>query len=374
MTAKFPRAGDLLSQVYLYDEIAPITYDDASHYNTVSVPISAAWYTDALGLAKIKEAELQIGQHTFDKQTGEYMEMVDSIMAPPEKALGSMIGKYPTVVDRIYASQNTQRLYTPFRWWFCNFLEQSLPMLGLYWHDVNTIITQRPLSELYHVSGDAVGHVTVPTSPNETYLLALYVYLDKIERASFANGKHEYIFGQVQYLGEDPHRSTDSAQNHSIRYNHPVQEILWVMQRSDLVNGGPTVGNNWFSYQGMPANEAGVGPTHDTAPFDRATILLNNHERTIDHYADYYRHVQQWEKHSRLSASNRWIYGYSFGLRPENLLDTGSTNMSRMDQAIVRVTYPTSATRSWTGSVRFYGRSRNLCKNTIGMMGVKFAA
>ncbi|MDD5755573.1 MAG: major capsid protein, partial [Methylococcales bacterium] len=162
---------------------------------------------------------------------------------------------------------------------------------------------------------------------------------------------------------------------HSIRFNHPVQEIIWVCQRDTQVVGGPAAGNHWFDFTGVPFNESGFGVTHDTAPFERATIFLNNHDRTIDHFADYYRHVQQWEKHSRLSPANRWVYCYSFGLRPENMLDTGSTNMSRLDAAVVRITYPSVASgRSWTGRTRFYGRSRNLAKNTIGMMGIKFAA
>lgn len=376
MSAKMPRAGDLLSQLYQYDEIAPITYDGApGSYDLTTSPISAAWYVDAMGHAKIIDAELQIGQHQFDKHTGEYMELMDSVMAPAEKSLGDMIGKFPTVLERVFASQNTQRLYTPFRFWFCRFFEQSLPMVGLYWHDVNIIINQRPLAELYKVSGGSVGHITVPASPNETYLIGLYVYLDKIERGSFANGKHEYIFDQVQYLGEETHVAASTMQQHNIRFNHPVQELLWVCQKDSVITGGPTVGNDWFNFSGVPFNEAGVLPLHDTDPFESCTILLNNHERTIDHKAPYYRHVQQWEKHSRFAAFNRFVYGYSFGLRPENLLDTGSANMSRLDTAIARITYPTVASgRSWTGRTRFYARNRNLAKNTIGMMGIKFAA
>lgn len=375
MQAKIPRAGDLLYQVYMYDEIAPISYDGPGVYNELAVPIAAAWYTDALGHAKIVDYEIQIGQHPFDRQTGEFLELSDSVMAPGEKLLGDMIGKYSTVIERIYAGQNTQRLYTPFRLWFNRFIEQSLPMIALYWHDVYILVNQRPLTELYHTSGAATGHTVVPDAPRETYLLGLYIYLDKVERASFANGKHEYLFDQVQYLGEETHPAATTVQPHSIRFNHPVQEILWVCQQDAHVTGGPALGNNWFNFQGVPFNESGFGPLHDTHPFERATILLNNHDRTIDHYADYYRHVQQWEKHTRMSAHNRWIYGYSFAIKPENLLDTGSVNMSRLDQAVVRITYPSVASgRSWTGRTRFYGRSRNLAKSSIGMMGIKFAA
>lgn len=383
MMAKMSRAGDLLSQLYMYDEIAPITYDGTpGSYDVTATPIAASWYTDGLGHAKIIDAEIQIGQHPFDRHTGEYMEIMDCLFSPAEKGLDKLVGKYPTTLDRVFAGQNTQRLYTPFRFWFCRFYEQALPIIALYWHDVNLIINQRPLSELYHSSGGAVGHTVVPDAPRETYIIGMFVYLDKIERGSFANGKHEYIFDQVQYLGEETHPAASTVQQHSVRFNHPVQEILWVCQKDDVVVGGPNIvngqgGNNWFDFSGVDYNESGTAgaPLMPTHPFERAIILLNNHERTIDHFADYYKQVQQWEKHTRLSPANRWIYGYSFGLRPENLLDTGSTNMSRLDQAVVKITYPTVASgRSWTGRTRFYGRSRNLAKSTVGMMGIKYAA
>jgi hypothetical protein len=375
ITARLRRAGDLLAQVYKYDQIAPISYDGPLVYDLTAVPISAAWYTDAIGNSMINNVEIQIGNHQFDRHTGEYMEIMSAMMDAPERLLGEMIGKYATIVERIFAGQNTQRLYTPLKFWFCRFHEQALPMIGLYWHDVTVMFDQRPITDLYHTSGGATGHTTVVADPVETYLIGNYVYLDKPERASFASGKHEYLFDQLQFMGEDTHVAATTVQQHSIRFNHPVQEIIWVCQRDALVTGGPAAGNNWFEYHGVPFNESGFGPTHDTDAFETATILLNNHERTMDHFAAYYRLVQPWERHTRNLAHNRWIYSYAFGLRPEHLMDTGSVNMSRMDNAVLRITYPSVASgRSWDGRTRVYARSKNLAKNCIGMMGIKFAA
>lgn len=376
ITARVRRAGDLLSQVYKYDRVTPIGYDGAPGcYDETTVPISAAWYTDALGHAMIQNIAVNIGNHQFDRHTGEFLELLSSLTDAPERLLGEQIGKYATQIERIYAGQNTQHLFTPLRFWFNRFYEQALPMVGLYWHDVDIVVDQRPVAELYHTSGGATGHTTVPADPIESHLLGNFVYLDKGERASFASGKHEYIFDQVQFLGEETHTAATTVQQHTIRYNHPVGEIIWVCQRDDLVTGGPAAGNHWFEFQGVPFNESGFGPVHDTDAFETASILLNNHNRTIEHRAHYYRLVQPHERHTRSLAPNRWAYSYAFGLRPEHILDTGSVNMSRMDQAILRITYPTVASgRSWTGRTRIYGRSKNVAKVCIGMMGIKFAA
>jgi hypothetical protein len=49
--------------------------------------------------------------------------------------------------------------------------------------------------------------------------------------------------------------------------------------------------------------------------------------------------VQPYQAHSRFPAADRWVYCYAFGLKPEELLHTGSVNMSRMDNASLRITY-----------------------------------
>lgn len=53
----------------------------------------------------------------------------------------------------------------------------------------------------------------------------------------------------------------------------------------------------------------------------------------------YYRQVQPYQAHARIPAPDRYVYCYAFGLKPEELLHTGSVNMSRMDNANLRITY-----------------------------------
>lgn len=370
ITAKIRRAGDLLSRIYKYDELAPITYSTTATdpYDLTTSPVSAAWYVDAFGHSVLTSIEYQIGSHPFDRQSGEYMELHSLALDPPGRNVGAMVGRYDNYGDLIFAGQNTQRFYTPLRAWFCNFYEQALPMVSLYWHDFCVVFDQRPMSQLYHVSGNAVGNAILPTDLNDSYLLCNFVYLDKAERASFASSKHEYLFDQVQHLGEDTHVATTSNYNHSIRFNHPVQQLLWVIQRDAVIDGtaSPAAangGNHWFDFSGVPYNESGFGPLHDTDGFTRAQIFLNNHERTIDHHASYYRLVQFYERLPNFLPKNRWIYTYCFGLKPDYLLDTGSCNFSRMDTAYLRLVYPTLAALQWTGRFRCWARNKNLAKN-----------
>jgi hypothetical protein len=362
ITAQLMRSGDLLNGCYIYASIDPIAYDGTpGSYDISLTPPAAAWYVNSLGHAMIRDVKLIIGNTEFDTHTGEFLELSDQLMAPPEKLLGEMDGHYNTVQQLIFAAQNQQHLYTPMRFWFNRFHEQALPMVSLYWHEVDLYLSTRSIDDLTVVSGGAVGHVTVPQDPAEMHMLCNYVYLDRPERAAFANGKHEYVFRQTQFLGEEAHPATSASQNHNIRFNNPVTEIIFVCQQDAHV-----AAKDYFEYGGIPE---GAPDVHAADPIRSAQILLNNQERTIMHPARYYRLVQPWQCHSRVP--NGFIYCYSFAKDPENLLETGSVNMSRMDSAVLRVLYKTGA-QAWPGQFRCYATSIQITKVNAGMMGVKF--
>lgn len=85
----------------------------------------------------------------------------------------------------------------------------------------------------------------------------------------------------------------------------------------------------------------------------------------LDHPAVYYRTVQPYQAHSRIPAADRWVYCYAFGLKPEELLHTGSVNMSRMDNASLRITYNTNGDTinpAIAGQLFVFARNKNVMK------------
>ena len=55
-----------------------------------------------------------------------------------------------------------------------------------------------------------------------------YVYLDTDERRRFAQVSHEYLIEQVQFTGDES--VTSSSNKLRLNFNHPVKELIWVVQ------------------------------------------------------------------------------------------------------------------------------------------------
>lgn len=381
MIATLDRAGDLVSYIYLNGELDPVIYASVEGISIFNPPNDVAYWTNSIGNAMIDDVEVQIGGHEFDTQDGEYLEIWESIAAPPEKKLTEMIGFSETVAGLVDFARQSQILYVPLRFWFNRFYEQALPLIALQYHEVKIIIQLRLLRDLYIEDGAAVGQTSfsnpvVGAAPqfNDALLLVSYVYLDTCERRMFAQQCHEYLIDQVQYTGAEAHAATSSSLSAKLNFNHPTKEIIWVIQRDENGPFTETGGSNdLFNWSGVPilaVPAASPGETFQTDGFLNAQLQLNGHERTLNFPAIYYRTVQPYQYHIRIP--NKHVYLYSFALYPEDVKPSGSVNMSRIDNVVLRFTFPTG-TLGWTGQVRIRARSMNVVKIVSGMAGIMYA-
>lgn len=393
-TCKVSRSGDLLYGMYVAVNLPRIVYPlDPAHpgppaqflyYNPAGG--SYAFWVNAIGHALLLETVINIGAHDFDDHYSEFLEMFESLTAPSDRLLSQMTGRYASEAACAEASLLDQTLYIPMRFWFNRFSEQALPLVALYWHDVELTFSTRNVNQLYQarglaavpaniqIGGTSATKVVIPDAVSDMHMLNNLVYLDRPERAAFANSKSEYVMDQTQFLGAESVNAASSTINHSIRFNHPVQEIIWGV-RTDA----STADNDWFNFWGNLTTAGALPVQLLTDPFRAAGIALNNHTRVDDRPAMYFRQVQPYQSHSRIPAADRCVFCYCFGLRPEEMLHTGSVNMSRMDSAQLRITYNgaggVDALRPpVTGTLFVFARNKNVMKITVGMAGLKFAA
>jgi len=396
------RSGDLLSQMYLYMELNRFKFLNAGVEPAAAGTLdwdsgNCSGWVNGIGYAAINELTCLIGQHDFDTQDGRYMYMREAAASKSDRRLGAEVGLYPTQFDACTASLLDQKLYTPLQFWFNNFLEQSLPMIGLYWHELRVDSDLKNAADLYVQLGThgtlTVGQNVFTCTPPTTLLpemhfLCNFQYLDRPERAMFANQKLEQIFGQVQYLGEETYLATDNFKQVSIRWNHPVTDIQWVLQ-SDAARAA----NDWFNFGGVefrpvPVNGGDTAPVLIAQPFESAQIFLNTHNRTVELPSVYFNSIPAHRAHTRIpraiadNFTNEFISTYPLGVDPDGLLHSGSINFSRMDSAYVRfkLWHDTAAppANSWNaagnaqvpwahaGSINIYGRNVNLAKVSIG--------
>lgn len=70
-----------------------------------------------------------------------------------------------------------------------------------------------------------------------------YIYLDTDERRRFAQVSHEYLIEQLQFTGDES--TTNVNVKVKLNFNHPVKEIIWVVQREDFCCRGISQWNNY---------------------------------------------------------------------------------------------------------------------------------
>jgi len=103
------------------------------------------------------------------------------------------------------------------------------------YHEVKINLDLRPIGEcLWAVNtlSAVTGTQSVTTAYQQSLVAASlyvdYIFLDTDERRKMAQNPHEYLIEQVQFTGDE---SVGSSSNKiKLNFNHPVKELIWVVQ------------------------------------------------------------------------------------------------------------------------------------------------
>jgi hypothetical protein len=130
------------------------------------------------------------------------------------------------------------------RFWFCRNPGLALPLIALQYHEVKINLEFREAADCCWRRGSVATPQLVAAS-----LWVDYIYLDTDERRRFAQVSHEYLIEQLQFTGDE---SVTSASNKiKLNFNHPVKELVWVVQPDSNVDRVATLavgGPQWFNY------------------------------------------------------------------------------------------------------------------------------
>ena len=198
-----------------------------------------------------------------------------------------------------------------------------------------------------------------------------FIYLDTKERRHFAQGKHTYLIEQLQFNGNKTYIEGQTSEKIPIDFNHPTKEIIWI-QQSDSVK----LNNNWFNF-----SDSNDSLRRSKEPIDKVTLFLNGQERFSERKGSYFRLVQPYQRHTRIPASDdtKYIYTYSFALRPEDIQPSGTCNFSRIDNSDINIEFndpkknDPNAPAISSGSIRIYATNYNILRIMNGMGGLAFS-
>ena len=283
------------------------------------------------------------------------------------------------------------------------------------YHEVKINLELNDLRSCYWAGSTTDGGVTwttdlsavVPGSLNSCSLFVDYIYLDTDERRRFAQVSHEYLIEQLQFTGDE---STSNTNNKiKLNFNHPVKELIWVVQRDENVTDQdstttPVFGKQWFNYTdkldntynsalgvwtsasttlvnttdreagAMPGMAAGgannvfvpVSFEDGKNPVSLAKLQLNGHDRFSERDGRYFNLVQPYQHHENVPSAG--INVYSFALKPEEHQPSGTCNMSRIDNATLQLTLTADAVGGSTKTVkiRVYAVNYNVLRIMSG--------
>ncbi len=361
-TCTIARNGDLLHRIYLQVDL------DISANGSPPVPPSAA-VVSYYGFQLLDYVEVEIGGQVIDKQYGEWMAVWCDLTHTFDQSrlLEYMIDPTETAASTTSA---INRLHIPLQFWFCRNPGLALPLIALQYHEVKLNVQFEPLSFMSFQ----------PVAINGSYLQACsvwadYIFLDTDERRRFAQVSHEYLIEQVQYSNAlSVGQANAPSSQHELRFNHPVKELIWLVDNS----------NNFSDFTSY-------------IPCKDALLQLNGQDRFKRRSGDYFTKVQRYEHHSGcgrfLNSTDRSstedesgvlsaTHIYSFALKPEEHQPSGTCNFSRIDNAVLNLSYGTSlpgfpvdtASSTTTATVvKVYAVNYNVLRIMSGMGGLAYS-
>ena len=260
VTCTISRNGDLAYRTYLQVTLPEI----GQNLKGSAGDVYARWL-DFPGEQLISQVEVEIGGQRIDRQYGDWMHIWNQLTQSTEQQRGyyKMIGNTtqltyitdPSFADvdgpcdsnaprQVCAPRNAlpeTTLYIPFQFWFCRNPGLALPLIALQYHEVKINLDIRPIDECLWAVGSLVatsGSQKVNSAYNQSLVAASlyvdYVFLDTDERRRMAQNPHEYLIEQLQFTGDE---SVGSSSNKiKLNFNHPVKELIWVVQRDANVD------------------------------------------------------------------------------------------------------------------------------------------
>jgi hypothetical protein len=260
----FKRSGDLLGYCYLDVQL-----------NNVSQLISD--WRDI-----IEYAELYIGGQMVDHQDSEFSETL---------AIDLLANSYTKGFPAsIHGGIGSSSFFYPFRFFFCETWQSSLPIVALQYHDVELRIKW---SE--NLNSNYICHIH-----------ANYACLDEHERNKVALSEHKMLIYQVQK--NEPSNQTI----HELVFNHPVKFIASsnVSQTNNLVSR-------------------------------KNKIKLQINGSDIDEYkvsVPYFTAIPSYYNTEYASGNAENMFIYPFCLSTSKYQPTGTLNFSRIDSCTIHCT------------------------------------
>jgi len=361
VTCQISRNGDLIHRVYLQVNL-----------NDNTTP----QYCKFFGHRLLNYVEVEIGGQRIDRHYSHWLYVWNELSLPLSKRRG-----YNEMVGAYGSGNINSTLYIPLEFWFCRNVGLALPLIALQYHEVKININFETAANCVINSTTAGLNLGFSAS-----LWVDYVYLDTDERRRFAQLSHEYLIEQLQFTGQEA--ITGPSIKPKLSFNHPCKELIFFASTN--------AGNQWFNYttaasldwSGVETYETmktklaqtnydyTVNNTTPSNPIRSAKLVLNGNDRFYERPGRYFNVIQPYQHHENI-PTNAGINVYSFSLKPEEHQPSGSLNMSRIDTAVLNLTFEDVSTKTNYNPTNYnlyvYAVNYNVLRILSGMGGLAYS-
>jgi len=313
VTCTISRNGDLAYRTYLQVTLPEINQSMRNN-NDAGAGVYARWL-DFPGEQLISQVEVEIGGQRIDRQYGDWMHIWNNLTLPVDQTPGyfGMVGNtteltfitdpsfndvdgpcQSTAPRQVCAPRNAlpeTTLYVPFQFWYCRNPGLALPLIALQYHEVKINLDIRPIDECLWAVGSLNtancvsngGRVTAAYNQSlvAASLYVDYVFLDTDERRRMAQNPHEYLIEQLQFTGDE---SVGSSSNKiKLNFNHPVKELIWVVQPDQNVDYCSSLDCSQLLYRLLGAQPFNYTDAVDALP---NAVHAFGGPQAIDNYID----------------------------------------------------------------------------------------
>ena len=298
----------------------------------------------------INYIDLKIGEHLIDRQYGEWLDIWHDLTVSNDKVGGyqpnlttSSNAKSAGTIEMMgnnLGSFNTgdpASVLIPLQFWFNKTTGFALPLIALSFAEVSIEINFKQADTDLN-NNTLGGGVT-----QDEYLIVDYFHLDDYERKIFNEKRIEYLIEQVQF-DEDPELISKNGESYitaPFKFNHPVKEIIWTIQKADkdyITN----INSAYFQLNGVNLN--------DPLP------------------SMYFTHVEPYKFHTRIPKKGH-LFVQSFALRPEEHEPSGSCNFSRIDKSNLKIKPKTAGE---IDKINIYATNYNILSIQNGRAGLPY--
>jgi hypothetical protein len=226
-----------------------------------------------LGHQIINNITLDIGGQIIDRHTGDWFNIWNelSLNSEIQPVYDKMIGNIDILTKYDNTSKPSYTMYIPLQFWFNKYIEGSLPLVFLRYHDVKLQIELNQIRNLFYTNAPSDYNFDDGIQLMDISLMTDYIYLDNDERSKFAQSSQEYIIELVQNYNYN-NINTSSITNESYFINS-VKEMFWVAQSNY------TLSNNFYSNYdlGIIYKVSGINYILTTTLERKIQIVMNNH-------------------------------------------------------------------------------------------------